>query len=115
MATPDPTETDALRDWAREQIVSHRRLRMRAAAFALGMSVLTPVWTLGEYLSSGGWPQRLSANGNPGDWSPWIIWVAIAWGFYVALTALVIRLRRPPVDDVEIDRALARLADQGRA
>jgi len=107
--------TDALRDWAREQIESQRRLRTRAAVFVLGMLVLTPVWAVGEYLGSGGWPQRLSANGNPGDWSPWIIWVALAWGFYVALTALVIHLRRPPVDDEEIDRVLARLAGHGPA
>ena len=40
------------------------------AVFALGMLVLTPAWAVGEYLSSGGWPQRLSPNGNPGDSEP---------------------------------------------
>ena len=114
MTTPDRNETDALRAWIREQIESGRRLRLRAAAFALGMLVLTPVWAVSEYLGSRGWPQRLSANGNSGDWSPWIIWVALAWGFYVALTAVVIHLRRPPVDDREIDRELARLTGRGR-
>ena len=110
MAVPDTNESTALRDWAREQIESARRLRLRAAVFALAMLALTPVWAVSEYLHSGGGPQRLSANGNPGDWNPWIIWVALAWGFYVVLTAVVIRLRRPPVDDGEIERALARLA-----
>jgi len=106
MAMPDT----AIRAWAREQIESRRRLRLRAAVFALAMLVLTPIWTVSEYLDSGGWPQRLSPNGNAGDWSPWIVWVALVWGSYVLLTAVVIRLRRPPVDDGEIDRALARLA-----
>jgi 2TM domain len=114
MATPEPTQSDALRDWAREQIESRRRLRIRAAFFALAMVVLTPVWTASEYLSAGGWPQRLSGNGNPGDWDPWIIWVALAWGFYLALTTLVIQLRKPPVDDREIDQVLARFAGHGR-
>ena len=92
-----------------------RRLKMRIAAFLLGMLVLTPVWAVSEYLSSGDWPQRLSPNDNPGDWSPWIIWVGLAWGFYVALTALAIRLRRPPVSEREIERELERLAGHGRA
>ena len=78
------------------------------AVFALGMLVLTPVWAVGEYLSSGGWPERLSPNGNPGDWSPWIIWVALAWGFYVLLSVLVVHLRRP-VTDAEVQRELERL------
>jgi hypothetical protein len=72
--------------------------------------LLTPVWAVSEYLSSGGWPQRLSPNDNPGDWSPWIIWVALAWTFYLALNVLVIRFRRPPVDDREIERELRRIA-----
>ena len=64
---------------------------------------------MSEYLSSGGWPQRLSPNDNPGDWSPWIIWVALAWTFYLALNVLVIRFRQPPVDDREIERELRRI------
>jgi hypothetical protein len=114
MATRDEHTAEELREWAHERVQLRRRLWQRAAGFALGMLVLTPVWAVGEYLSSGGWPQRLSANDHPGDWSPWIIWVALAWGFYVALTALALHYRRPPVGDREIERELARLAGQGR-
>jgi hypothetical protein len=114
MANAKREETPALRDWAREQIESGRRLRLRVAVFALGVVVLTPVWATSQYLASGGWPERLSANGNPGDWSPWIIWVALAWSFYVAASALVIHFRQPPVGESEIDRELARLASHGR-
>ncbi len=37
------------------------------------------------------------------------LWVAVAWTFYLALNVLVIRLRRPPVDDREIERELKRI------
>jgi hypothetical protein len=109
MATEKQIENDKLRTWARERVESQRRLRLRLAVFALAMLVLTPVWAVSEYLSSGGWPQRLSPNDNPGDWSPWIIWVALAWTFYLALNVLVIHFRRPPVDDREIERELKRI------
>ena len=94
---------------ARKRVALSRRLRLRAAVFALAMLVLGPVWIVSQYLESGGWPRRLSPNGNPGDWSPWLIWVALAWGFYVALTAVAIHYRRPP-SEREIARALRRHA-----
>jgi 2TM domain len=115
MPTPEQEKAEELRTWARERVELRRRLRQRAAAFALGMLVLTPVWAVGEYLSSAGWPQRLSGNDNPGDWSPWIIWVSLAWGLYVALTALALHYRQPPVGEREIDAELARLAGHGHA
>lgn len=103
------TRDDELRERARTRIEERRRLRLRAATFALGMAVLVPVWVVSEYLSAGGWPQRLSSNGNPGDWSPWLIWVALAWGFWVVLSVVATRLRRPPTDG-EVERELDRLA-----
>jgi hypothetical protein len=115
MTTEKSTERAELREWARAQVESGRRLRLRLAIFALAMLVLTPVWAVSEYLGSGGWPQRLSPNDNPGDWSPWIIWVALAWVFYLALNVLVIRLRRPPVDEREVNRELERIARHGHA
>ncbi len=108
MSTETENERDPLREWARKRAKLHRRLKLRAATFALGMLVLTPVWAVGEYLSSGGWPQRLSPNGNPGDWSPWLIWVALAWGFYVALSAVVFHFHRP-LNEREVERELERL------
>jgi hypothetical protein len=98
-----------LRERARKRIELRRRLRLRVATFALAMAILTPVWAISQYLGAGGWPERLSANGNPGDWSPWIIWVALAWGFYLALSAIAFHLRRP-VGEREIERELARIA-----
>lgn len=108
MSTRRDNERDALHDAARKRAKLHRRLKARAAVFGLAMLVLTPVWVVAEYLSSGGWPQRLSPNGNPGDWSPWLIWVALAWGFYVVLSVVVAHFRRP-LDDREVERELKRL------
>jgi len=101
-------EEDELRTLARKQIKRRRRLELRASAYVAGMLVLTAVWAVTEYLRADGWPERLSHNGNPGDWSPWIIWVALVWGFYVAMTALAIHFRRPTTE-AEMERELERL------
>ena len=103
-----PSEVDDLRSLAVTQIERHRKLKLRAAAFGLGMLVLVPVWVIVEYLSVGGWPERLSNNGNPGDWNPWIVWVALGWGFYVLLTAVAIHVRRPTTE-AEIQREMEHL------
>ena len=106
--TETPVEESDLRSLALEQIERRRRLNLRASAFILGMLVLTPVWVVTEYMHADGWPRTLSHNDNPGDWSPWIVWVALAWGFYVTLTALAIHFRRPTTE-AEIGRELERL------
>ncbi len=61
----DP-EQDTLRTWARDRVESRRRLRLRLAVFLLAMLVLTPVWAVSDYLSSGDWPQRLEPERQPG-------------------------------------------------
>ena len=112
MPTADPVDIDSeLRAIAIREIEREQRLKLRVAAFCIGMLVLVPVWVAIEYLGSGGWPERLSNGGNPGDWSPWIVWVALAWGFYVVMTAVALRLRRPTTED-EIDRKLEQLRAQ---
>jgi hypothetical protein len=106
--TGHPADDDELRSWARKQVERRRRLKLRASAYVLGMLVLTPVWLVSEYIRADGWPERLSHNGNPGDWSPWIIWVALAWGFYVAVTVLAVHFGRPTTE-AEVERELERL------
>jgi hypothetical protein len=109
MSAHDGNEKES-REWARKRVRQGQRLRLRLVAFALGMLVLTPVWAVTEYLSAGS-PQRLSPNDNPGDWSPWIIWVVLAWGFYVVLSAVALHFQRP-VSDREVERELERLTAQ---
>lgn len=106
---PVPTSTgeDELRDWARQHLERVRRLKLHVAAFVLGLVVLTPVWALAEWQSNGGF-ERWSDNSQPGDWEPWILYVALVWGLVVAIAALKVYFDRP-TSEAEIDRAVERL------
>lgn len=107
-ADPGARGEEELRRLALQHLERVRRFRLAVASYALGMVVLTAVWALTEYHNSGGWPQRLSDDGRPGDWNPWILWVAIGWGFLVALDALKTYFRRPTTE-AEVDREVERL------
>ena len=98
---------DELRAFARKHIEHVRRLRLHIAAFVLGMVVLTPVWALAEWQTAGGF-ERLSDNGSPGDWEPWILYVGLAWGLVVAIVAMKVYFERPTTR-AEVDREVERL------
>ena len=101
---------DELREWAREHLKRVHRLKLHVAAYVLGMVLLTPLWALVEWQSNGGF-ERWSENSQPGDWEPWILYVAIGWGLWVAFLALRVRLDRPTTE-AEIDREIERLASR---
>lgn len=96
----------AIRDWARKHVERVRRLKLHLATFVLGMVVLTPVWLFVEWQDNGGF-ERWSNDGNPGDWEPWILWVALIWGFVLGLMALRTYFDRPATE-AEIDREVSR-------
>jgi hypothetical protein len=96
-----------LREWARRHVERVRKLKRDAAAFVLGMIVLTAIWALIEWQDKGGF-ERFSDGGNPGDWNPWILYVALIWGFLLALDVLRTYFDRPTTEE-EIDRELRRL------
>ena len=104
---------DELREWARQHVERVRRLKMHVAAYVLGMVVLIPLWALVEWSDNGGF-QRLTFNdeGNPGDWEPWILYVALIWGLVVAIKALKVHFERPATE-AEIDHELRRLESRG--
>lgn len=110
-AAPAPSSPeDELHEWARRHLERVRHMRFHIAAFALGMLVLTPIWLLVERQDNGSF-ERWSSNGNPGDWEPWILYVALAWGMFVAVTALRVHFDRPTTE-AEIDRELRRLTSR---
>ncbi|HET9509238.1 MAG TPA: 2TM domain-containing protein [Gaiellaceae bacterium] len=113
-ASSPPVQTstgeDELRDWARQHLERVRRLKLHVAAFVLGLVVLTPVWALAEWQSNGGF-ERWSDNSQPGDWEPWILYVALVWGLVVAIAALKVYFDRP-TSEAEIDRAVERLTSR---
>jgi hypothetical protein len=102
-----PTEDGELRAWARKHVERVHKLKRDIAIYVLGMAALTSVWALVEWQDNGGF-ERLSDNGNPGDWEPWILYVALIWGFFVALDALRVYFDRPATD-AEVDRTLERI------
>jgi len=112
---PSPREPAVeLRSLAVKQVVRVQKLRLLVTSYVLGMLVLTGVWIGVEYLASGGWPEHLSGNGRPGDWSPWIVWVALGWGFYVAVNGLAVHIRRHPAE-ADVERELERLKRRQRS
>ena len=99
---------ETLRALAVQHLERVHRFKLDVAAFLLGTIVLSCVWAITEYQNSGGWPTRLSDNGQPGDWNPWILWVILGWGSLVALDALKTYFRRPTTE-AQIEREVARL------
>ena len=109
---PEPSDTpsvtdDELRVWARKHVERVRRLKRDVAVYVLGMVTLTTVWALVEWQDNGAL-ERWSSNGNPGDWEPWILYVALVWGLVVAIMALRAYFDRPTTE-ADVDRELERL------
>lgn len=101
-------DDDAIRELALRHLEHIRKFKLYAAAYVLGLLILTPVWVLVEYMSADGWPQRLSDQGNVGDWDPWILWVALVGAFIVGVAALRAYVGQP-VTEAEIEREVERL------
>jgi hypothetical protein len=111
--TPAAADDDELREWARKHIERVRHLKLHAAAFVVGMLVLTPVWALTQWQDNGGFKRfDFSPDGTPGDWEPWILYVVLIWGGIVALMAVKTYFDRPTTK-AEVDRELARLTREG--
>ncbi len=101
------TQDDELRAWARKHVERVHRLKRDVAVYLLGMVSLTAVWALVEWQDNGAF-ERFSGGNNPGDWEPWILYVALIWGFFVALDALRVYFDRPTTE-AEINRQIERL------
>jgi hypothetical protein len=100
---------DPLHEWARKHVERVRRLKMNVAAYVTGMVALTGVWVLVEWSDNGAFKRfDLSDDGTPGDWEPWILYVALIWGLFVVIDALKVHFDRPTTED-EIDREVRRL------
>jgi hypothetical protein len=108
IAGPPPADEETLRKLAFEQLERIRTLKIRVAAFFLGLVILGPIWVVTEYMNADGWPQRLSDNSQPGDWNPWIIWVALVGAFVVGVSALKVYFGRPTTE-AEVKREVERL------
>lgn len=101
-------DDELFRKLALKHLEHVRKLKLYASAYVLGLIVLTPVWIVTEYMTADGWLERLSDNGNPGDWDPWILWVALVGGFLVGVAALRAYFGRPATE-ADIEREVERL------
>ena len=97
-----------LRERAQEHLKRVRRLRINAAAWALGTIVLTTLWVLNQWQANGA-PESFGHEGEPGQWNPtlWALGVGI-WGLIVGTMALRVHFRRPTTE-AEVDREVERL------
>ena len=65
--------------------LEHRgRLKFHAAAWVLGMILLTPLNVLIEWQDNGGF-KRISGNSRPGSWDPWILYAGGIWALVIAI------------------------------
>ena len=107
-----PSEDDALRTLAQRHLEHVRKFRLYLFVYLLSMVVLTPVWIITLYESSPGWLQHLSSRSRyPGDWDPWLIWVALVGAVIVAIAGYRVyadRADNPAELEREIDRLKSR-------
>ena len=86
--------TTEVRRFVRRRLEGVRRLKFHAAAWVLGMVVITPLNALIEWQDNGGF-ERLSSNSQPGSWDPWVLYIGGIWALVIAALALLVYVDRP--------------------
>jgi hypothetical protein len=112
---PDPDAPPSARDDSdvvlrravRSRLERRRELLGAAVAYAISTAVLVVVWAVTEYGNSGGWPQRIDDDGQPGAWNPWIVYPLLGGAALLAGRAVLLHVRRP-VDEDEVEREMRR-------
>ena len=106
---PDHGREEALRKLAVEHLQRVRKFKRYLSVYLLSLLVLTPVWVVTQYYTSPGWLQHLSSRSRyPGDWDPWIIWVAAVGAVIVAIAGFRAYFDRP-VTEADVEREIERL------
>jgi hypothetical protein len=110
--TPEPAqsrEDEALRTLALRHLEHVRKFKLTLAVYVLSMVILTPVWIVTQYETADGWLKHLSSRSRyPGDWDPWLIWVALVGLAFVAIAGLRAYFDRPSTE-TEVEREIERL------
>ena len=102
-------DDDALRQLAVRHLEAVRRFKLFLAGYVLSMLVLAPIWIVTQYATADGWPEHLSTRSRyPGDWDPWIIWVALIGAVIVAIAGFRAYGSRGDTE-AEIEREIERL------
>lgn len=105
----ETSEDEALRQLALRHVEHLRKFKLYLFVYIVSMMVLTPVWIVTQYESSPGWLHHLSSRSRyPGDWDPWLIWVALVGAGVVAIAGYRVYADHSDTP-AEIDREVARL------
>ena len=104
-----PSEDDALHTLALRHVEHVHKFKLYLFVYLLSLVVLTPVWMISQYETSPGWLEHLSSRSRyPGDWDPWLIWVALVGGVIVAIAGYRVYADRAD-SPAEIEREVERL------
>ena len=102
-------EDETLRKLAVQHLQRVRVFKRDLVIYLLVMAALTPIWIVTQYETSPGWLKHLSSRSRyPGDWDPWIIWVALIGAVIVAIAAYRAYVERTETEG-EIQREIERL------
>ena len=107
---------DELRRIAIRHLEHVRKFKLYLTGYLLSLLVLTPIWVVTQYEDNDGtWLKHLSSRSRyPGDWDPWIIWVALIGAFVVTIAALrAYYFDRRETTEADIDREVERLKTRG--
>jgi hypothetical protein len=77
-----PIEDDPRRAMALRRLERIRHLKIAVAAWGLGTIALTAAWVAHEWQANGAF-QRFGHEGNPGDWNPTLLALAVLTGTLV--------------------------------
>jgi hypothetical protein len=102
-------EDETLRKLALRHLEQVRKFKLYLSIYVLSMLVLTPVWIVTQYEQADGWLEHLSSRSRyPGDWDPWIIWVALVGAVLVAIAGFRAYFSRPHTE-AEVEREIEHL------
>ncbi|HEY4620683.1 MAG TPA: hypothetical protein VIG93_03215 [Gaiellaceae bacterium] len=102
-------DDETLRKLALRHLEHVRKFKLYLSVYVLSMLVLTPVWIVTQYETADGWLKHLSSRSRyPGDWDPWIIWVALIGAFLVAIAGFRAYFDRPTTE-ADVEREVERL------
>lgn len=104
-----PAEDEAVRTLAQRHLEHVRKFRLYVFVYLLSMVVLTPTWIISQYETSPGWLKHLSSRSRyPGDWDPWLIWVALVGAVIVAIAGYRVYTDRTD-SPADLEREVVRL------
>jgi hypothetical protein len=97
-----------LRRRTRARLERIGRLKFHIAAWVFGMVMLTPLWALIEWQDNGGF-ERFSNDSRPGEWEPWILYVAGIWALVIVIVAVRSSILGEPNRSARLERLMQRL------